>query len=419
MATPDCDVLVVGAGAAGLGAASCVSAAGLDTIVLEAKERVGGRAFTDERVLGYPFDYGCHWFHSASHNPLAQLAEHAGYPLASPPVPGWVSIDGRRASHLSTSASWRTDAEAHIDAISRFGAHGLNLAASSFVRPQGRWADAFSGWFAMLNGTGPENVCALDHSRYDDTGENWVTPRGYGAFIAECFAPLDVRLGCAVRRIDLHDTGVKVTGDALSYKARAVVVTVSTAVLVQGALAITPDLDLTKRAALAALPLGYAEKVGFPLPENLPFPANGEPETQNLLSVLERSVVSFQIRPQGLPIVSAYFGGWQAAALARQGAHALIKEAGRHFVAATGCQLDDRFATASAWTIDPHVRGASSAARPLTATRQFEPRKVLSEPVEGRLFFAGEATSLDAYSTAHGAYLSGQRAASEVLNSLP
>ncbi len=71
MATSECDVIVVGAGAAGLGAASCAIAAGLNTIVLEAKERVGGRAFTDERVLGYPLYYGFHWFHSAIHNPLA------------------------------------------------------------------------------------------------------------------------------------------------------------------------------------------------------------------------------------------------------------------------------------------------------------------------------------------------------------
>jgi len=418
MSTPYFDLLIIGAGAAGLGAVLHATHQGFRTVVLEAKGRVGGRAYTDTRSLGYPFDLGCHWLHSADQNPLTSLALEGGFSVEATPKPSKLSVDGAATVSIDPESAWRRDAEAQLERISRFGDEGLTLAAEAFSRPETASKTAFEGWFSMLNGTGTGNICARDHSRYMDTGENWVTPVGYGAVIAAQFKPFNVRLNHEVRRITLHRRHVQVDGNGFQFVAGAVILTVSTGVLANGGLVVEPGFEARKMRALAALPLGYAERVGFLLPEGFSYPPVDEPDDQNLLTTLGDTAVSFQIRPGGYPIVSAYFGGWHAASLARSGPPALVSEAIRHFKTGTGRSLAGLRAIASSWTTDPHVRGAYSTARPLTANSGFNPREVLAEPVAGKLFFAGEATSERAYSTAHGAFQSGIRAAEEVRKAL-
>jgi monoamine oxidase len=73
------DLVIVGAGAAGLSAAKRARERGLDVVVFEAMDRIGGRAHTDTSVFGIPWDRGCHWLHSASVNPMRELADAYGF----------------------------------------------------------------------------------------------------------------------------------------------------------------------------------------------------------------------------------------------------------------------------------------------------------------------------------------------------
>ena len=134
----------------------------------------------------------------------------------------------------------------------------------------------------------------------------------------------------------------------------------------------------------------------------------------------DHGTVSLFVRPHGWPVVNAYFGGRHAAELARTGRHALIAETIRHLAHLAGrteseVNADLDSASASCWTIDPFVQGAYSYARPGYS----DARGRLAEPFGRALYFAGEATSRDAFSTAHGAYASGQRAAAEFLHDHP
>lgn len=407
------DVVVVGAGTAGLAAASILARAGTDVVVLESKHRPGGRAYTDTQSLGLPFDHGCHWFHSGSENPLVALARRDGYVIGDPPAPLQVRIDGRLCAADAVRA-WQQYADSQFARISNAGEALEAVSCAGVIRPDPQWDRLFRGWFSMINGVEPERVSAIDLASYRDTGENWITPGGYGEFISKTFDGVPIALGAPVSTVNVTPHHVFVGTPRGNVQARAAIITVSTNVLSARAIAFRPPLSARKYAAAHALPLGFAEKVGFLLSDTCPL---WQDQEQGLMSAVGSRVVSFQIRPQGRPMISAYFGGRLAAELARRGPGALVAEALLHLSLHAGEETNSwiEAQVETQWTIDPDVRGAYSAAIPGGPP---DARKTLSEPEHGRLFFAGEATSQAGYSTAHGAYESGLRTANEVLGLL-
>ena len=103
------DVVVIGAGAAGIGAGRALAKAGISFHIIEAKDRIGGRSFTDTTSLGHLWDQGCHWFHSADKNILRKLAEEKGVQYAK-----------EASGHRSDRYIWRyvqPDRQSLADAI--------------------------------------------------------------------------------------------------------------------------------------------------------------------------------------------------------------------------------------------------------------------------------------------------------------
>ena len=166
-----------------------------------------------------------------------------------------------------------------------------------------------------------------------------------------------------------------------------------------------------KIEAAHSLPLGLADKLVFEADATL---LKELPENSRLFGHTDRAATgSYHLRPFGRPLIEGYFGGEYARALEREGERgfvaAALKELARHL----GLDIAKRLTpiASSAWARDPFSLGSYSYARPGGAGA----RAILAEPVDGRLFFAGEATSLSDFSTAHGAYESGVRAAEEAL----
>ncbi len=349
------DVIVVGAGAAGLAAAKTLRGAGLRVAVLEAKHRTGGRAWTDAATFGVPLDWGCHWLHSADVNPFTKMAQTWGF------------------------------------------AHRTG-----------------TGW-GRLHLVEPAHVSTLDLARYRDTGENWPVADGYGALVARYGADLEVALGTPARRIDWGGgRGVRVRTARGTLDARAVVVTVSTGVLAAGTLRFEPPLPQWKLAAIDAVPLGYAGKIAFAFDRDvfdLPsttyaIPERGAPRT-----------LSFQIRPFARSLAVGYVGGHFCRELEAAGEVAMIAFARERLVDMFGAGVPRRIVKSACvrWGEDPDVRGGYSCARPGRA----EQRAALARPVGERVFFAGEACSREFFSTAHGALLNGVevgRAVADYLN---
>ncbi len=406
----DPDVIVIGAGSAGLAAARTLMARGFAVQAIEARNRIGGRAWTHTARYGVPVDLGCAWLHSADVNPYLVIADELGFHVERS-EPAW---GGRRRigrlSEAERAAIERTIAEG-LDAMQAAGEAGRDVAASEVLDEHAPGRPLLDAVITWIYGADPDRVSTIDAARYRDTGHNWPVREGYGALVQAYGAGVPVRLSTRASRIDWSGPGVSVETGAGRMRARAAVVALPTTVMAEERVTFTPALPAAKQSAIEHLPLGIADKAIFRLTGD-PF---GMPPDSFVRGRHDTSrTCSIQLRPFGRDIVSCYFGGRFARELEEQGT--MIEAAREEMVNAFGSKVTQHLAepSATSWFLDPDSRGSYSAALPGHGHRRAD----LAAPLEGRLFFAGEACSPDFFSTCHGGYLSGIAAADAVAAAL-
>lgn len=404
------DCIVIGAGMAGLAATRRLVEAGRAVLLLEARERIGGRAWTFASE-GMGIDLGCHWWHSADINPLVGIARTLGFTVVENPVRWGQPFTEKKLG--ARYAAYRDAWERLYEALEARLDSGADCAIGDLMSDAGEWRAPLSAALSWSSGALPEQLSAIDYARAGSTDVNWHDPKGLGAMVAAYGAGLPVRLGAPVERIALTRGGALVEGPAGRLKARAVVVTLPTALLAKGRVAFEPGLPDEKRQALEDLPLGVNEKIFFKV-EGQPF--GSAAEFQANLTFDRVDCAHFHMHEFGRPTLEGYYGGPLAAALAAAGPEAFaanaLEELAREFGSGLAKHLTPLVATG--WSQDRWSDGGYSYARPGAA----DARARLARPVEGRLFFAGEATSVSDPATCHGAYASGLRAAEEVLAAL-
>jgi len=403
------DVVVIGAGAAGIAALRALIARGVSAVALEARDRVGGRAHTVS-VRGLPLDLGCGWLHSADVNPLAGLIEAAGFGIDRT-RPHWEKQSGGQDFPPEDQRAFRQAFAAFDSRMEAAAKTGVERAGAELFEPGGRWNALIDAVSSYYNGAEYDRVSVLDYAAYDDTDVNWRVGQGYGAAIA-AFAPREhIVIDCEVRRIARGGPQLRLDTARGTVTARAAVVAVPTPILADGRLVFDPGLSDVEAAA-AGLPLRLADKVVLGLDAPGDLPAEG-----HLFGRTDRTETgSYHLRPFGRPYVEAFLGGRCAAALEAEGPGAMTAFAVEELAALMGSDVRRRLTplAETAWQAEPFSRGAYSHALPGCA----DARARLARPVEGRIFFAGEAVSPHAYSTAHGAWETGERAAREALDAL-
>ncbi len=400
------DLVIVGAGAAGIAAGRTARARGLSVLLLEARDRLGGRAHTDSCGTPYALDLGCEWLHSADRNVCAGLARELGLKLDKRDPP-WRQRQPQRGFDFADQDAFAAEQAGFYgrldDAAAEAERSGHDRPASDLLDPAARFnglTDAISTYY---NGAPWKRVSVVDFGRYVDTEEDWRVEGGYGAMFATAAAGLPVRLGCHVTAIDHSGATIRIETSHGLVEAAHVIVTVPTGVLASGAIRFTPALDDHLHAA-AHLPLGLADKLYMRLAD----PDAVAPDTRLIGSVTRRDTGSYTLRPRGRDLVEGYFGGDYARELEKGGLPAFADAARREIADAYGHDFAGALVpvVASGWAGDPLARGSYSHALP----GHSDARAVLAEPVDGRLHFAGEATSRHFFSTAHGAFEEGTRA---------
>ena len=406
-------IVIIGAGAAGIGAGLALTRLGIPFVILEAKDRIGGRAYSDDASIGHQWDQGCHWFHAAEKNPLRMIADRLGHAYVAKAEDWWRDCydDGRLMS-AEQNAGVAETVDAALSAAHAAGGSGRDIsqaAAAKLAPPYGN----FARFVFEAIGSGPaDDISAVDSARYDGGDNDYSVSGGYGRLIERMAAGLPIRTGCPVEAVTAAPGGLAVATPQGTLRPRAVILTVSTSVLAAGRIKFEPGLPSAVQSAIGDLPCGSCEKIAVELTgDALPDITDGK-----LIARLGGDIFSLQVRPVGRPIVTSYLGGEHAqrmSALTDADAGAALGEV-LASVYGSAIKRNIGRAKVTRWSADPHVLGAYSYARAGRAAA----RPALIEADMAPLFLAGEAMTLNFFSTCHGAHISGVQTAHKAVRHL-
>lgn len=417
------EVIVVGGGMAGLSAAKLLGSRGKKVVVLEGRERAGGRVWTD-RSLGNPFDLGASWIHGVRGNPLTDLAKSHG--LETHPS----SYEDVRVFDHDGSEVKDSDAEALMkewDALLEEVEEGAerrstdtSMAAAIRSALAGEKLDPLEqralDWIsATVEVAQAEDLDKLSLLAGDDdegfSGGDRLFPDGYDQLVKAQGQEVDVRLGHRVTRIGYDDKGVKVATDKGVFQGERVVVTLPLGVLKQGKVMFAPALDQKKRAAIARLGMGVLNKVV------LTFDKTFWPIDRDFLGYMSRTKREFPVymncrKFSDAHALIAFTGGSFARKIEKMPAKQVLAQAFAPLAKMfKGAPAPKKHLIAK-WSSDPFALGSYSVLPVGARATDFD---ALAEPVKDRIFFAGEATIRKHPGTVHGAMMSGVREAERIL----
>jgi monoamine oxidase len=392
-------LVIIGGGAAGIGAATEARARGIDGLILEAKDRLGGRAHSID-WNGFRLDLGCTWMHSAERNSLKAEAERVGAAIDRAPTKWAGQYHNLGFSREEQEQAWAAFEE--LEERMRADPPASDR-ASDALEPQNPWNAFLDAISSYVNGAPLKDVSVADWLSYDNASsdQNLRLSRGYGGLLASLGASFEHRLGTAVTAVSRQKNSVQIQTDSGVIEAERVVVTVPTSTLHK--IRFDPPIAGLLEAA-EQLPLGLADKLFLSLEDPHEFPHGA-----HLLGNAHSSETgSYFLNPMGMPVVEGFFGGAGARALEKLGKEEAAAFAVDELASLLGSGIRKRLApiALSCWAAEPWIGGSYSHALPGHAADRLR----LAASGDDRIAFAGEAVSVEDYSTAHGAFDSGKAA---------
>ena len=418
-------VLVLGAGIAGLAAAQALTEQGRSVIILEARNRVGGRMWTDSS-LGVPLDLGASWIHGVNGNPITKLAKQFGVKTVPTDDENSIMInaDGSEYSDVEWEETESLFEEIYEEVAlmqeetendtSLQDAFDAVLSEYDLSDEQMRRLNYYAYLGTSLEYGADMNDLSLWEWDQDEEfgGEEVIFPGGYNQITNGLAKGLDIRLETVVKTIRYGDDGVVVETTAGDFVADQAVVTFPLGVLKQASVKFEPPLPESKQLAIQKLAMGVLNKVYLRFPEVF---WDENVETISYLGdVLGEwsdwlSFVPFT----GEPVLMAFHGGDKGFALENLSDDVIVAGAMKTLQVMFGESVPEPIGVLiTRWGKDPFALGAYSHIPPFASGEDYD---ALFEPVDDKLYFAGEATSREYPSTVHGAYLSGLAAAREML----
>lgn len=418
-------VLVLGAGIAGLAAARALTEQGRSVIILEARNRVGGRMWTDSS-LGVPLDLGASWIHGVNGNPITKLAKQFGVKTVPTDDENSIMFNADGSEH--SDVEWE-ETESLFEEIyeevalmqeetesdtSLQDAFDAVLSEYDLSDEQMRRLNYYAYLGTSLEYGADMNDLSLWEWDQDEEfgGEEVIFPGGYNQITNGLAKGLDIRLETVVKTIRYGDDGVVVETTAGDFVADQAVVTFPLGVLKQASVKFEPPLPESKQLAIQKLAMGVLNKVYLRFPEVF---WDENVETISYLGdVLGEwsdwlSFVPFT----GEPVLMAFHGGDKGFALENLSDDVIVAGAMKTLQVMFGESVPEPIGILiTRWGKDPFALGAYSHIPPFASGEDYD---ALFEPVDDKLYFAGEATSREYPSTVHGAYLSGLAAAREML----
>lgn len=406
----DTDVIIIGAGVAGIAAARQLKTAGIRTLILEARDRIGGRVLTDTQTLGHTFDRGPYWLHNKATNPLVPLARQAGIGLIESSYENGGIFD---KGIPSTNPSWKDANEAvvawemrQLVPFARLNDRALGATLPNPTPAQRHVANIF----AVEMGEDPSLVSLQGYYNLE-AGEDLIPETGMGPLVQSLAGGLDIRLNSPVSTLRWDGAhGVTAIGSFGQVTARKVIITVPTGVLASGSIRFDPALPIAKQTALANLPMGALEKVAMVLPSPMP----DLPEYALSNSHIQQGQYHALVSSPNKRLITALIPGPMSRALHVEGAAAIEAFALDILKNVIGSQVQVQALSSTDWQGDPLALGSY----PHQTVGHAHARKIYSQPVEDRLFFAGDGGDDPLAVTVGGAWRQGQKAAQTIARQL-
>jgi monoamine oxidase len=405
----EADIVVIGAGAAGIAAARRIMAANRKVIVVEAASRIGGRCQTDSSTFDVPFDRGARWMHNPDSNPMIKLARAAGFGITTAPLGQKIRVGRRyaRAGETEQFLAALVRANRAIDDASR---RSDVSCASVLPNELGDWAGTAE--FVLgpsFSGKDLKDVSVVDKARAQDRNAAIACRQGLGTLITRLGRGVPLALSTPVSRISWGRRDVTVETPSGKIAARAAIITVSSNVLASGKIDFAPDIPKRALDAAAKLSLGSYDRIALQLPGN-PLGLTRDDVIIEQSNSTRTALMFANIG--GSSLCSVDVGGSFGRDLSGQGEAAMVAFAVEWLTKLFGSDAAAKIQKSSAtrWNAAPFALGAMSAAGPGDQAS----RKVLTDPI-GSMYLAGEATHETLWGTVDGAWESGERAAEAAL----
>ena len=407
------DVIIVGAGAAGLSAAHELARLGISYQVVEGSHRIGGRAYSEEIAPGVWFDLGCSYLHQGDDNPFVGIADELGVVIGKDK--GDIFEGHNIGLHKNGVPLNPAERQAYFGyteqcnaAIAAAADRGEDVAIADLVDLEHEYALSYLHQMAELNAADLDETSAVDFMAFKD-GPDIPVLNGYGNLVTAWGADVPVALNTRVERIDWSGHQVAVDTGQGSLRARAALCTVSTGILAAAEINFTPGLPDWKLEAIQGLPIGTENKICLHFDRDVFGPeGRGFHNTWNDAG----EACGFEASVMGQNTAIVFTGGRFGVWLEKQGTQAGHDFAVARVAEAFGNDIRQHVtrSIATAWSTEPWTRGSYSCALP----GQAHQRRQLARSLDEKLFFAGEATSVGDQACCHGAFRSGVRAAQEI-----
>jgi monoamine oxidase len=418
-------ILVIGAGMAGLAAARMLHDRGYRVQVLEARDRLGGRIWTSTKWPDMPLDLGASWIHGIDGNPLTELADDAKAERLEISYDSSLTYDSD-GNELSRERETRLDRlrQQFHRALRGAQENDEDQSIRDFVEAWSRKIEADEESKRLLNfilsseieqeysGSAERLSTHWYDSSEEFDGEDALFAKGFSVLVDFLAKDLTIRKGEIVRRVDWRGDKVVVTTKEDEYIADKVIVTLPLGVLKANQVEFLPNLPKPTSNAIAKLEMGTLNKC------YLRFSEVFWPEDVDWLGYIPTvhgtwtEWVSFA-RVAGHPTLLGFNAGNRAREIEAWSDPQIVDDAMQTLRIMFGKKIPEPIDyQITRWHSDPFSFGSYSfnsvGSRPNL-------RRRLSTPLSGKLFFAGEATDENYFGTVHGAYLSGLRAAKEVM----
>jgi monoamine oxidase len=407
--TANPDVVVVGAGAAGLAAARSLLEADLSVVVFEAEDRIGGRAFTESETFGFPYDHGCHWLHHASTNPWIAYGKSNGFDVYPDKGQEYIYENGHPA-HGEKLDEFYEAFDAFVESAWDASRNKPDVALSAYLQYDNPWSATIESY--IVNEYGLElSELSTEFYMLDEEQNDWLSSQGFGSLIAHYGRNLPVKTGVEVQEISWSGKGVVVKTNDGSLRAQAAVVTVSTGVLAAEGIAFTPALPTEKVESFHAFPMGSYNHIGLLYSEDV---FGLGPGAYIIPFAADQRDAGLMSNADGKNLVMIYVGGDLSRELELEGTNKAVDYGIAYVDSLLGANTRKRFlkGTFTCWGQNRWTRGSYASAAP----GRLSYREVLRQPVGNRIFFAGDACHTVGASSAARAYETGVEVAAEVLS---